>query len=122
MSNGPATSTHDHLVLALDVDLVPSARLARDRSRGSAPPRSGWAVRRRGPEVVGALPGFRLRRLFDLKLHDIPTTVQLAAGSWAPGVRYPTIHAMGGPVHARRGRRLPRGGGAAVRPSRRRWP
>jgi orotidine-5'-phosphate decarboxylase len=60
---------------------------------------------RYGPEVVSAVRGAsRLGVFLDLKLHDIPTTVEKAARvSGALGVRYLTIHAMGGPVMLRAG-------------------
>ncbi len=50
-----------------------------------------------GPSIVRTLRGTGARIFLDLKLHDIPNTVELAArGAGALGVSLLTIHASGG--------------------------
>jgi orotidine-5'-phosphate decarboxylase len=57
-----------------------------------------------GPEVIASLIDLGFDVFLDLKLHDIPTTVERTARVVAAyGVRYLTIHAMGGPVMLRAG-------------------
>jgi orotidine-5'-phosphate decarboxylase len=60
-----------------------------------------------GPSAVEAVRGFALPIFLDLKLHDIPQTVEGAArGAAALGVQFVTAHASGGPemiAAARRG-------------------
>jgi len=51
-----------------------------------------------GPAAVEAIRSFGLPIFLDLKLHDIPQTVESAArGAAALGVQYVTVHASGGP-------------------------
>ena len=50
-----------------------------------------------GPEALEAFRGQGARLFLDLKLHDIPNTVELAAARAAAlGVSYLTVHASGG--------------------------
>jgi orotidine-5'-phosphate decarboxylase len=106
MSSQTANSTRDHLVLALDVDdLVPAVRLARELQPWFATAKVGLELfTAAGPDVIGALLDLEYEVFLDLKLHDIPNTVNKAARVvGAYGVRYLTIHAMGGPVMLRAG-------------------
>jgi orotidine-5'-phosphate decarboxylase len=63
-----------------------------------------------GRSAVEAVRGFGLPIFLDLKLHDIPQTVESAArGASALGVDYLTVHASGGAEMIRAARRaLPR--------------
>jgi orotidine-5'-phosphate decarboxylase len=63
-----------------------------------------------GPAAVDAVRKFGLPIFLDLKLHDIPQTVESAArGAAALGVEYVTVHASGGSEMIRAARRaLPR--------------
>jgi orotidine-5'-phosphate decarboxylase len=57
-----------------------------------------------GDEGVLRIAEHRMPIFLDLKLHDIPNTVEKAARvAGAMGARYLTIHAMGGPVMLRAG-------------------
>jgi orotidine-5'-phosphate decarboxylase len=68
-----------------------------------------------GPDAVTSLVELGYEVFLDLKLHDIPTTVQKAAKVvGAYGARYLTIHAMGGPVMLRAGVEGFREGAAAA--------
>ena len=50
-----------------------------------------------GPKALEAFRGQGVRLFLDLKLHDIPNTVELAAARAAAlGVSYLTVHASGG--------------------------
>ncbi len=96
---------HRRIVFPLD---VPDARAARELAARVAP---GVGVLKiglelfvaEGPAVV-ALGDEHQRPVFlDLKLHDIPETVERAvAAAAARGVRYLTVHAGGGPEMLRR--------------------
>lgn len=95
-----------HLALALDVDdLVSALRLARDLQPYFGVAKVGLELfSAAGPDAVGALVDLGYDVFLDLKLHDIPTTVNKAARViGAYGVRYLTMHAMGGPVMVRAG-------------------
>jgi len=53
---------------------------------------------REGPAVVAWAQPYGLDLFLDLKLHDIPETIDRAIGAIAAlGVRYTTVHAQGGP-------------------------
>ncbi len=57
-----------------------------------------------GPDAIGTLQSLGYDIFLDLKLHDIPTTVgRAAAVVGAYGVRYLTLHAMGGAPMLRAG-------------------
>jgi orotidine-5'-phosphate decarboxylase len=71
-----------------------------------------------GPEIIRSLRGRGHRVMVDLKLHDIPATVERAAAALASlGADLITVHALGGPAMleaAVRGARASGGGPAVV--------
>jgi orotidine-5'-phosphate decarboxylase len=94
------------LALALDMDdLVVALRLARELKPHFGVAKVGLELfSASGPDAVIAMQDLGYEIFLDLKLHDIPTTVEKAARViGALGVRYLTIHAMGGPVMLRAG-------------------
>ena len=96
----------DHLALALDVDdLVVARRLAKDVQPWFRVAKVGFELfTAAGPDAVQAMLDLGYDVFLDLKLHDIPNTVEKAAKvAGATGVMYLTIHAMGGPVMLRAG-------------------
>src|SRR5688500_11654077 len=96
----------DHLALALDVDdLVVATRLARELEPWFGVAKVGLELfTAAGPDAVATLADMGYEVFLDLKLHDIPTTVNKAARvAGGLGVKYLTIHAMGGPVMLRAG-------------------
>lgn len=96
----------DRLVLALDVDdLVEAMRLADDLRPWFGVAKVGLELfSAAGPDVVGSLIDSGYRVFVDLKLHDIPTTVERAARVLgALGTSYLTLHGVGGPVMLRAG-------------------
>ncbi|MGZ0229994.1 MAG: orotidine-5'-phosphate decarboxylase [Acidimicrobiales bacterium] len=87
------------LALALDVDdLVAAGRLARDLRPYFGVAKVGLELfSAAGPDIFGVLIDAGYKVFADLKLHDIPTTVNKASqvlGSL--GVSYVTMHANGG--------------------------
>jgi orotidine-5'-phosphate decarboxylase len=99
-------SLRSRLALALDVDdLVVAMRLARRLRPWFGVAKVGLELyTAAGPDAIGALQDAGYEIFVDLKLHDIPTTVNKAAAVvGAYGVRYLTIHAMGGEVMLRAG-------------------
>lgn len=89
----------DRLCLALDTDdLVEAGRRARELGPWFGTLKVGLELfSSAGPAAVTTLQGLGLDVFVDLKLHDIPTTVNKAArvlGSL--GVSYATFHAHGG--------------------------
>ena len=87
------------LALALDVDdVVVALRLARELQPWFGVAKVGLELfAAAGPDAVSALTSLGYDVFLDLKLHDIPTTVGRAASvAGAYGVRYLTLHAMGG--------------------------
>ncbi|HEY1118647.1 MAG TPA: orotidine-5'-phosphate decarboxylase [Acidimicrobiales bacterium] len=89
----------DRLCLALDTDdLVEAGRRARELGPWFGTLKIGLELfASAGPAAVTTLQGLGLDVFVDLKLHDIPTTVNKAAkvlGSL--GVAYVTFHAHGG--------------------------
>jgi orotidine-5'-phosphate decarboxylase len=102
----PDLTVRDNLALALDLDdLVAATRLAEQLQPYFAVAKVGLELfSTAGPRAVAAMQGLGYEVFLDLKLHDIPTTVEKAARViGATGVRYLTIHAMGGPVVLRAG-------------------
>src|ERR1700737_2077176 len=108
MATDPATRTaaaaprpdrRQQLALALDVDdLVAASRLARELRPWFGVAQGGLELfSAAGADAVVAMMDEGYRVLLDLKLHDIPTTVERASrvlGSY--GVSYLTMHASGG--------------------------
>jgi orotidine-5'-phosphate decarboxylase len=98
--------TKDRLALALDMDdMVVALRMARELEPWFGVAKVGLELfSAGGPDAVSALNDLGYDVFVDLKLHDIPTTVEKAARViGALGARYLTIHAMGGPVMLRAG-------------------
>jgi orotidine-5'-phosphate decarboxylase len=98
--------TRDKLALALDMDdLVAALRMAKDLQPWFGVAKVGLELfSASGPDAVASLSDLGYDVFLDLKLHDIPTTVEKAARvAGALGVSYLTIHAMGGPVMLRAG-------------------
>jgi orotidine-5'-phosphate decarboxylase len=96
----------DRLALALDMDdLVVALRLARDLEPWFGVAKVGLELfSAAGPDAVSSLADLGYDVFVDLKLHDIPTTVEKASRViGALGARYLTIHAMGGAVMLRAG-------------------
>jgi orotidine-5'-phosphate decarboxylase len=96
----------DRLAIALDVDDIVEARqLAKEVAPWFGVAKVGLELfSAHGPGAVHQLVGLGYRVFLDLKLHDIPTTVEKAArvvGSL--GVSYLTIHAVGGAPMLRAG-------------------
>jgi orotidine-5'-phosphate decarboxylase len=96
----------DRLVLALDVDdVVVAQRLALELRPWFGVVKIGLELfGAAGPEVVQEMIDDGYRVFLDLKLADIPTTVNRAARVLgALGVSYLTMHAFSGPVMLRAG-------------------
>ena len=96
----------ERLALALDVDdRVVAARLAKELQPYFGVAKVGLELyTAAGPEMISVLQDMGYEVFLDLKLFDIPTTVEKAARvAGAYGVKYLTIHAMGGPVVLRAG-------------------
>ncbi len=94
------------LALALDVDdLVVALRLARELQPWFGVAKVGLELySAAGPDAVGTLNALGYDVFLDLKLFDIPTTVNRAATViGALGVRYLTLHAFGGVAMLRAG-------------------
>ncbi len=94
-----APAARDHLALALDVDdLVLAMRLGRQLQPYFRVAKVGLELFSAvGPDAIGALTDLGYDVFLDLKLHDIPTTVEKTArvlGSL--GASYLTLHAHGG--------------------------
>jgi orotidine-5'-phosphate decarboxylase len=99
-------ATKDRLALALDMDdMVVALRTARELAPWFGVAKVGLELfSAGGPDAVSALTDLGYDVFVDLKLHDIPTTVEKSARViGALGARYLTIHAMGGPVMLRAG-------------------
>jgi len=89
----------DHLALVLDLDdLVAAMRLARDLRPWFGVAKVGLELYSAvGPDAIGPLIELGYDVFVDLKLHDIPTTVNKAARVLgALGASYVTMHAFGG--------------------------
>jgi orotidine-5'-phosphate decarboxylase len=95
----PATDLREKLAVALDVDdLVAALRIARDVRPWFGVAKIGLELFiASGPETIGALHQLGYKVFLDLKLDDIPTTVERAARiAGSLGVNYLTVHARGG--------------------------
>lgn len=95
----PEHGPWDHLAIALDVDdVVVALRLAGELQPWFRVAKVGLELfSSAGPEVIGSLVDLGYDVFCDLKLHDIPTTVERAAkviGSL--GASYLTVHTAGG--------------------------
>ncbi len=87
------------LALSLDVDdLVAAIRLGRELGDYFGVAKIGLELySAAGPEAIGAIADLGYRIFLDLKLHDIPTTVEKSSRVLgALGVHYLTMHAHGG--------------------------
>ena len=89
----------DRLILALDVDdLVAATRLAEELKPWFGVAKVGlelWAAA--GPEAVVGIVDLGFKVFLDLKLHDIPTTVERTARVLGDlGPTYVTMHGAGG--------------------------
>lgn len=94
-------SVRDRLVLALDVDdAVEAQRLAKQLRPWFGTAKVGLELfSASGPSVVQVLIDDGYRVFLDLKMADIPTTVEKSARVLgALGVSYLTLHAFAGPV------------------------
>jgi len=101
-----APAVRDRLALALDTDdLVDALRTARDLEPWFGVAKVGLELfSATGPEVVTAFAERGWKVFLDLKLHDIPTTVNKAARVLgALGASYLTLHAHGGVAMLRAG-------------------
>jgi orotidine-5'-phosphate decarboxylase len=100
------TDVRDRLAIALDVDdLVAALRIARDVRPWFGVAKVGLELFiASGPEAIGALQELGYKVFLDLKLDDIPTTVERAARiAGSLGVSYLTLHARGGVNNLRAG-------------------
>jgi orotidine-5'-phosphate decarboxylase len=91
--------SRDRIAVALDVDdLVEATRLARAVRDHVGVMKVGLELYSAvGPDAVGTLVEAGFKVFVDLKLHDIPTTVEKAARViGALGASYLTLHAHGG--------------------------
>lgn len=89
----------ERLAIALDVDdLVVAMRLARQMKPYFGAAKVGLELfSANGPDTVAALTDLGYDVFLDIKLHDIPNTVEKAARVLgALGTRYLTLHAFGG--------------------------
>jgi len=96
----PAADPRSRLAFALDYPTLDAARRGADAVRASAGVlKVGLELFvREGPPAVRLGPALGCQVFLDLKLHDIPATVDRAVGVAAGlGVRYLTLHAAGGP-------------------------
>lgn len=97
--HGVSEEVRGTLALALDVDdLVAATRLARELQPWFGVAKIGLELySAAGPDAVGAMRDLGYDVFLDLKLHDIPNTVERAARVLgALGVDYLTLHAFGG--------------------------
>ena len=98
-AKGVSSELADRLALALDVDdLVEASRLAKELKPWFGVVKVGLELYSAvGPDAIGTMRNLGYDVFLDLKLHDIPTTVEKASrvvGSL--GARYLTLHAQGG--------------------------
>jgi len=88
----------ERLAVALDVPLIDGERLQRQVAAHAGVVKVGLSLFvEHGPRAVEVFRRQNADVFLDLKLHDIPNTVELAASRAATlGVKYLTIHAAGG--------------------------
>lgn len=106
MTDGAPESVRSRLALALDVDdIVEARRLASRLKPWFGVAKVGLELySAAGPEAVEALIGDGFDVFADLKLLDIPTTVNKASRVMGSlGVTYLTVHARAGADHLRAG-------------------
>lgn len=106
VGEGAAPEVRRRLVLPLDVDdLVAGLRLARDLRPWFGTMKVGLELySAAGPEAISLVKDLQVDVFCDLKLHDIPTTVERSARVLGTlGVRYLTLHAAGGATMLRAG-------------------
>lgn len=99
MSEAALTDLRPKLAIALDVDdLIAATRLARAVSPYFGVAKVGLELfSAAGPEAIGVMLDLDMDVFLDVKLHDIPTTVNKAArvlGAFGAG--FLTMHARGG--------------------------
>ena len=117
----------DRLALALDLDdLVEAHRISGELRPWFGVAKVGLELfSAAGPDAIGAMRDLGYEVFLDLKLFDIPTTVNRAApgARSALGVEYLTLHARGGVDMLRAGVEGLADGAerSAACPSRRRW-
>ncbi|HXX29865.1 MAG TPA: orotidine-5'-phosphate decarboxylase [Myxococcaceae bacterium] len=106
----------DHLAWAADVRLGEARALYRRLRPFVSVVKVGLSLFvEEGPRAVEMLRAEQARIFLDLKLHDIPNTVELAAARAAGlGVAYLTVHAAGGPAMLAAALRGAKGGAAAA--------
>jgi orotidine-5'-phosphate decarboxylase len=92
------TDAREHVALAADVPLAQALPLYDAVAQSVGVAKVGLSLFvEHGPEAVRAFQARGARVFLDLKLHDIPNTVELAAArAGALGVAYLTVHAAGG--------------------------
>lgn len=101
-----ADEARSRLAVALDVDdLVAAVRIAKEVQPHIGVAKVGLELYSAvGPDALAALTDLGFDVFADIKLHDIPTTVQRAATVFgALGVRYLNFHAAGGAAMLRAG-------------------
>ena len=103
---GSISSTRDYLALALDLPLDEAEHLYARVRQYFAVAKVGLSLFvEHGPAAVERLRRLGARIFLDLKLHDIPNTVELAARHAAEiGASYITVHAQGGAAMLRAAR------------------
>lgn len=110
-------AVRDRLALSLDLDdVVAATRLAREMRPWFGVAKVGLELYSAvGPDVISPLRELGYDVFVDLKLHDIPTTVNKAANVLgALGASYLTMHAFGGRDMLRAGTQGLREGAAAA--------
>ena|SRR5438105_11825890 len=98
-AEAPVADLRERMALALDVDdLVAALRTARNLRPWFGVAKVGLELFiASGPEAIGALSQLGYKVFLDLKLDDIPNTVNRAARiAGSLGVSYLTVHARGG--------------------------
>jgi orotidine-5'-phosphate decarboxylase len=99
MTTDNLAAVRPKLAIALDVDdLIAATRLARAVSPYFGVAKVGLELfSAAGPEAIGVMQDLGMEVFLDVKLHDIPNTVNKAARVLgAFGARYLTMHARGG--------------------------